>query len=163
MLTAVYASDADYDFIRKEIILGARKKHFAFSVKDPEDMRFVEENIRSAIHHHCFTSGLRVQPILFMKKQRRVGVVMMSEVSPGKGGNEIHMVFVGHKHRGKGYGSQMIDLILAERQDVAVFARCTVASQCMYEMLERRGFEYQYTMKDGFRVLLRPRQVSLVG
>ena len=149
--------------MRKEIFLGARKKHFGFSVKNPTDIQFVEESLRLAISQQRFSSGLRVLPLIFFKQQSRVGMVMMSEISPGQGGNEIHLAFVTHKHRGKGYGSQMIDHILGQRRDVEVYVRCAPVSQCMYEMLIRRGFQYEYTNEEGHRVLLRPRQLEQVG
>lgn len=157
-LKAVQAEAGDFDFMRKELILGARKRHFNFPVLDPAGLRSLEDNIRSAIEHHRFCSGLLAVPILFMHKQSRVGMVIMTEVSPGQGGNEIHIVFVTDKHRGKGYGSQMVDSILASRQGVDVYARCAPASQRMYEMLQRRGFVYLHTMQDGQRILVRPKQ-----
>ena len=163
MLRAVRARPEDYDFIRKEVIRGAKKRHFDFSIRDPADLRFVEESLRLAISHGYFSSGLRVLPIVFMKNHSRVGMVMMAELSPGKGGNEIHLVCVDPKHQGRGYASQMLDFVLAQRLDLDVYARCTPASQHMYEMLVRRGFRYLYTSPEGQRVLRRPRQPVLAA
>ena len=157
MLHSVLAAPEDYDFIRKEVLSGIRQKHFLIPLKTQEDIRSVEEDIRMAILQHCFASGLRVLPLIFRKNHRRVGMVLMSEVSPGKGGNELHLMTVVKKHRGKGYGSNMLDLILEGRQEVDVFARCAPASSKMYEMLKKRGFEFQYASEDGFRVLMRAR------
>lgn len=157
MLKAALARVEDYHFMHKEIFLCARKKHFGFSIRNLSEVEFVQKNIRLAISQRCFSNGLHVLPVIFMRQQSRVGMIMMSEMAPGQGGNEIHLAFVAHKHRGKGYGSHMLDYILKQREDVDVFARCAPVSQRMYDMLQRRGFEYQYTNGEGHRLLMRPK------
>ena len=155
-LTVSVAESSDYDFIRKGTLNASRKKHFGILPHKPEQRDMMDASIYSLIMEHRFLDGLYAVPYVFWKQHSRIGFLVMTELFPGEGGNEIHLAFVSQKHQGKGYGSWMMDYILGTRQGQDIYARCAPASEQMYQMLLRRGFEYVRTTDYAYRILLRP-------
>ena len=155
MLTVIQADNSDYNFIYTEIIRAAKLKHFLLDPDKAEERDYLKRNLKSALSKGTMENGLRSQPLIFQHQGKNIGFSMLCEISPGRGGNEIHLFLVHHQHQKNGYGSAMLNEINHRWEKVDLYARCFPASQTMQNMLQRRGFVYTHTNSEGASVFLR--------
>jgi len=151
-----YRADlSDLAPICSEIIIAAEHGHFCLNPLQSNAIQWSHRNIYSVIEYGHFENGLSAIPIVFEFKNQPIGYVIMSEVAPGSGGNEIHIFIVPRAYQNQGYGTHMLTNIMKERKTVDVYARCAPASEQMFYMLQKRGFKYIEDNEEGFRILLR--------
>ncbi len=154
-LKALQADLTDLPFMHSLFISEVEDGHFTKGLLKEEQQELSRANMESIIVHGIQRdNGLRAQAIIYEKNEQRVGFVIMSELEPGEGGNEMYVMAVDKKFRGKGFGSMILDDVIQRIVPHAnLFVRCMPDSIVMYQMLIKRGFTQFETDEEGTQYL----------
>lgn len=98
-----YATIEDYDFIFSLILKEASNGHFARNLLIPAAIRGLELELESVVSHHRRPNSCYAYALIWERKGRPVGFVVMSALD-GDNGNELWLAAVSPAHRGKGGG-----------------------------------------------------------
>jgi len=143
----------DAPFIESLLLAGARKNHFNPDLIDKRD--FLRKDVQSMISKkQLLDSPLYAETTIYKAGAQRAGFSIMSGITDFPNCIEIYALSVQRPFRGTGLGSSILDEILYQwlpRCDV--YARCSAASEQLFQMLLRRQFEFRFTMPNGMRVL----------
>jgi len=141
MLKVFAADQSDLDWMFQLYIHAANNGHFAIK-NTPAGRDVVKENIFSIVTYQKMVDfNLQAQALVFESGYGKVGYVVMSELEPGLGGNEIQLFVVDEKLRGMGYGSYMLEEVIRRWHPlVDIYARCHPASSQMAAMLRKANF-----------------------
>jgi len=145
----------DIPYIAGQILDGARQGQFEKRLLIPEQADLLYRELDTIIRHGCRTSGpLSAVALIFLNGPVCVGHAIMTEVKNTEG-IELYSLSVDAAMRGAGYGSTMLDMLIARflPQAGVIIARCYPRTVVMYELLVSRGFEYMMTLRSGLRVL----------
>ena len=153
------ANITDLDFINGCILNGARKGHYSFNAENPAMVAAMKKEIRSVITAQVLLDQRYAQASVFTLNGKRIAILILSEAAPGMADLEIYALSVAKKNHNRGYGSQLLDTVLSRHSHSDIYARCSLVSEKMQVMLERRGFRF-YGMDRDFRVLLREADAS---
>jgi GNAT superfamily N-acetyltransferase len=150
MFKVFIADHTDLDWMTRLYLHAASHGHFA-TQNTAEGYNVVRKNIFSIVTAQKIVDlNLRAQALVFEKDKDKVGYVVMSEVEPGKGGNEIHLFVVDEKFRGKGYGRLILEEVIRRWHPlIDIYACCFPASQLMATMLTKAGFKTNGKTRDG--------------
>jgi GNAT superfamily N-acetyltransferase len=148
------ANISDLHFICGCILYGARKDHYSIDADNKAVVNCMRKEMLSVIDNQELLDGRHAQATIFSVDNRRIAVVIISEASAGDSIYEIYAMSVISCYQGKGFGAQILDVVLSRFLYLDICARCLPASYKMSRLLERRGFEY-HSMDKGFKVLLR--------
>lgn len=146
---------SDISFMQQLLVQGAQRGHFSSRILEVPN--FINNTLMSLLRNgRLYDKPLRAQAIIFEHNKSRIGFAIIAEVETNQGGNELYAMAVDEPFRGRGYGRAMLNEILRRWSGVTLYARCFPASQRMYEMLIKSGFEFLFDSKDGARVLGHP-------
>jgi hypothetical protein len=148
------ANISDLHFICGCILYGARKGHYSIDADNKAVVKCMRKEMQSVINNQTLMDGRHGQATIFSVDNRRIAVVIISEASAGDSVYEIYAMSVITCYQGKGFGTQILDVVLNRFLYLDICARCLPASYRMSRLLERRGFEY-HSIDKGFKVLLR--------
>lgn len=154
MLEERIANPSDLHFICGCILHDARKDHYSIDVDNKAVVKCMRKEMQSVIDNQELLDGRHAQATIFSVDNRRIAVVIISEASAGDSIYEIYAMSVISCYQGKGFGAQILDVILNRFLYLDICARCLPASYKMSRLLERSGFEY-HSMDNGFKVFLR--------
>ena len=119
---------------------GARHGHFDSRVGT--DKEAYRAYLNSAITEQMDPMGYSTQVFVARDNASRVGASVVTKAigTPGIG-VEIAMIAIKHEHRGKGFGSIILEALMGHYlPTMSVYARCLPASRNFHEMLLKRGF-----------------------
>jgi ribosomal protein S18 acetylase RimI-like enzyme len=153
------ANITDLDFISSCILYGARKGHYSFDADKPAVVVAMKKEIKSVIMVQALLDQRYAQATVFRLNGERIAALIMSEAAPGHAGLEIYALSVAKKYQNRGYGGLILDAVLSRLVHTDVYARCSLFSEKMNSLLERRDFRI-YGMDREFRVLLREAAAS---
>jgi GNAT superfamily N-acetyltransferase len=147
------ADITDTPFIESLLLAGARKGHF-----NPE-LLSQRSSLRKDVHsmiarQRLLDSPLYAEATIYKVNRHRAGFSLMSGITDKPDGIEIYAISLHKTFRGLGLGSMILDDILTQwlpRCDV--YARCSAASEMLYQMLVRRQFTYLSNLPSGTRIL----------
>lgn len=154
-LRTLQADLSDLPFMHTLFISEVEDGHFTKELLEEEQQELSRANMESIIVRGIQRdNGMRAQAIIYEKDEQRVGFVIMSELEPDKGGNEMYILAVDKVFRGKGYGGEILDDIIQRIVPHAnLFVRCKPNSTVMYQMLIKRGFKHFETDEEGTQYL----------
>ena len=154
-LKALQADLSDLPFMHSLFISEVEDGHFTKELLEEEQQELVRANMESIIVQGVQRdNGMRAQAIIYEEDEQRVGFVILSELEPNKGGNEMYIMAVDKEFRGKGYGRKILDDIIQRIVPHAnLFVRCKPDSTVMYQMLIKRGFQHFETDEEGTQFL----------
>lgn len=150
-----YANIDDLDFIYGLIIDSAKDGHFDRRLYTmPEAARGWRVELASIISERKRINGLFASAIVYDVDEVPVGFVLMS-AGEGNKGNELWMAAIHPEHRGRGHGTRMIRGVLDQfkGRNLILLARCAPASETMYRILLKSGFQHAATGEEGYRGL----------
>lgn len=148
------ANFTDFDFIHSGLLYGARKGHYAVNVDSAAMLNCLKQEIRSAITRNRLLDGRSAFASVFVVNNTRVASLIICEYEAGNQAFEVYALTVAKKYQARGYGSQVLDAAMAKLCRHEVYARCSLASEKMQGMLEKRGFRVN-TTGNGFTLLRR--------
>lgn len=146
----------DLEFMYSQIMDGANHGYFNRKFQElPAAANGLRLELTSILTKGVRPNGLRAYGIIFENNGVPIGFVLMS-AGEGNKGNELWMAGIDSKHRGKGYGKQMIQGVLEQfkGRNLMLFARCAPESETMYQLLSKNGFRHVATGEEGYRGLM---------
>ena len=153
-ITQRKANLTDLNFLTGCMLYGARKGHYSFNPDNPLMIKAMKQEMQSIVKCGRLLDQREAIAWVFSIDNRRVGLLIICDLSLPDNGLEIYALSVALKEQGKGYASYILDCFLSENPDMAVNARCSPYSEKMYSLLSARGFEMLGVDAD-FRVLRR--------
>ncbi len=154
MLIARVADYTDFDFIHGCILYGARKGHYSVNVSSEAILDSLKQEIRSVILRQCLLDECHATAWVYERGKKRVATLILCEPEAENSAYEIYALSVARKFQARGYGSQVLDLLLQQLPHAQLYARCSASSSNMQYMLEKRGFKVNNTV-NGFNILVR--------
>lgn len=157
---ALQADLSDIDFIHEVFMQGVEAGHFPEELLEEEQQSLVRGNMESVITQGIQRdNGLRAQAIVYEDDEQRIGFVIMSELIPKMGGNEMYVIAVDKNYRGKGYGNKILDDIIQRWVSHSdLYVRCRPDSEVMYHMLTKRGFKHFHTDVEDINYLVKKKE-----
>ena len=148
MLEERVANLTDLHFICSCILYGARKDHYSIDVENQAIVKCMKKEIQSVISNQKLLDNRQAQATIYLVDNIRVALVIISEASPGDSCYELYAMSVIKSHQNKGYGTQILDIVLDRFLYLDICARCLPASNRMSRLLMQRGFEFHEKDKD---------------
>lgn len=148
------ANIRDLDFINSCILYGARKGHYSFDAENPAVVNSMKKEIKSVISNQALLDQRSAQATVYTLNNNRLATLILSEAVTNSNSLEIYAFSVVKKYQDRGYGSQILDTVLNRLVYTDVYARCSLVSVKMYNLLECRGFSF-YTVDRDHRILYR--------
>jgi len=142
------ANLTDLHFICSCILYGARKDHYSIDVENQAIVKCMKKEIQSVISNQKLLDNRQAQATIYLVDNIRVALVIISEASPGDSCYELYAMSVIKSHQNKGYGTQILDIVLDRFLYLDICARCLPASNRMSRLLMQRGFEFHEKDKD---------------
>jgi len=142
------ANLTDLHFICSCILYGARKGHYSIDVENQAIVKCMKKEIQSVISNLKLLDNRQAQATIYLVDNIRVALVIISEASPGDSCYELYAMSVIKSHQNKGYGTQILDIVLDRFLYLDICARCLPASNRMSRLLMQRGFEFHEKDKD---------------
>ena len=157
---ALQADLSDLEFMHSLFISEVEDGHFTEELLEEEQQILVRANLESVIVQGVQRdNGMRAQAIIYEDDEQRIGFVVMSELEPNKGGNEMYIMAVAKEYRGKGFGGKILDDVIQRIVPHAnLFVRCKPDSKIMYQMLINRGFTKFETDDEGTQYLAKQKE-----
>lgn len=108
----------------------------------------MKKEMQSVISNQKLLDNRQAQATIYLVDNIRVALVIISEASPGDSCYELYAMSVIKSHQNKGYGTQILDIVLDRFLYLDICARCLTASNRMSRLLIQRGFEFHSKDKD---------------
>jgi GNAT superfamily N-acetyltransferase len=163
MLTPRIGHIDDRHFIADCILACARSGGFAVNHELAEDVRNLHGEVDAILTDRRTARGMPAQPLVYCHDKIPVGFAIVAACSGDPLDLELYAMAVEHAHRGKGYGTIMLDDVLANFNYRHIYARCSPSSKTMHRMLEKRAFGTIDTNEQGFSIMLRHRPDNRAG
>ena len=130
----------DLGFVMSLALNGARHGHFDPRVSTEKEA--YRAYLNSAITYQTDLSGYSTHVMVAYDNASRIGATVVTKaVGTPDAGVEIALIALKNEHRGKGYGADMLDVLMNHYlPTMSVYARCFPASEKFHQMLLRRGF-----------------------
>lgn len=141
MLNVFAADHSDLEWMYRLFIHAANKGHFVFqNNKTGRDQ--VKLDFYSIVSQQKHARvNLRAQALVFENSQDKVGFIIMSEMDPKLGGNELYVFIVDEEKRGNGFGRHMLTEVIRRWHPlVDIYVRCLPASKRLASMLLKASF-----------------------
>ncbi len=145
----------DFQFILTLVLSEARNGNFARELLIPAATRGFELELKSVLISGVRLNGIAAYALIWEKDDKPIGFVIMS-AGPDNKGNELWMLAIWPRHRGKGEAKAMISELLNQfkAKNVWLMARCSQESEAMFHILTTNGFIHFDTNKQGYRGLM---------
>lgn len=151
----------DVEFVIERCIAESRSGHFSRDISaTPEALNGLRLQIAAAVNHYPFPfgpgnprNGTGARLAIAQTKKTRIGFVLLLEDMPGSWENsvEIYLLSIIPEARGRGLGTQLIDMLLSHLTARTIYARCFQQSGQMIHILEKFGFVCAYDPFSGHR------------
>jgi GNAT superfamily N-acetyltransferase len=146
----------DLNFIHKLILDGARNGHFnpEFYLNSATN-NGLKKNLESILKYQKrLDTNVQAYTLVSEEDGKPTSFMIISALEGAKG-NEIWMMSTEPQHQRKGIASDFLDNILRQFKNGnrSVFVRCEPASEIMYKLLVKSGFEHLETSARGTRIL----------
>jgi RimJ/RimL family protein N-acetyltransferase len=170
VLRPALPADADYfiELYNREV----EERHFARWQSSIHPLLFAMAVKEDLIPHHQWplirdpkkphnNKILKADLFIAESQSMNIGCIALCEPTPGTyhATAELWMVIVDPEHHDKGYGGRLLNLALdrlvSETPDRRIISWCFPASQPMFRMLQRRGFQMFKRTADDVRHLER--------
>ena len=158
MYRLLQAEESDIPFMSELILDGARNGHFRFDPTDVEVAQQAHEEVCCMVREgRRLARSERARGVVVEADGRRVACAVLTDMEGGVDGYELYVFAVDPQFRDQGVGRWLLDALLERCRPVDLYVRCTRASESMFAMLQRRGFEHLDTVDGEIRVLRRRR------
>jgi len=154
MLVERKANITDLGFINGCVLYGARKGHYSVNADNPQIVTLMKKEIKDVVVRNKLLDKRHAGAWIFTLNSKRIGLLILSDACLERSGKEIYAMSIAKKHQNQGYGSQLLDNLLNNYVYEDIYARCSLASQKMTQLLYRRGFRLDF-MDNGYSVLIR--------
>ena len=150
----------DLDFVMSEIVEGTKKGHYIETILEFQQQLAMRNMLSQVIENLCLVRLSKLgQETIFARlfiygspNEDKVGYLLVSDKSEYCNDIEIYQAGIKESHYGKGHGLNLIDNFLSiAPKDRSFFARCYPASEAMFNILLKHGFEHIGTLDDGTR------------
>jgi len=141
---------SDLGFICSCLLSDARKGHFSIDVNDRQAVHHVRQEIAAMLGHDSAHAVYT-----FLIGEKRVGFAILSSLPARPRCRELYALSVAVKFRGRGYGHQLLLILLQKLQQHIVYARCAPSSVAMQQMLLGHNFQCIQETEKGIRIFRR--------
>ncbi|MCW8935607.1 MAG: GNAT family N-acetyltransferase [Gammaproteobacteria bacterium] len=154
MLVERKANITDLGFINGCVLYGARKGHYSFDAENQKIVTLMKQEIQSVVLRNELLDKRRAFASIFTLNNKRIGLLILSEDCLNGDGIELYAMSILKKHQNKGYASQLLNNMLNYYVHENIYARCSLNSEKMAQLLYRRGFRLD-SIDGEYNVLIR--------
>lgn len=141
MLVIRKSNITDLGFIYSHILYGAKKGHYSFDAENEEMVRWMKKEMQSVVVNSKLLDERYARAFIVILNNMRIGLFVLSQYTKNSSDVEIYAISIIKKYQSKGYGRGVIDEIINRSTHENIYAKCSVASNKMSDLLLNKGFK----------------------